>query len=370
MRRRSFLKSGILAGAAVWEWTASAPAAEAAAPGRTLRLNANENPRGVPPAAREAVRRAIETAGRYPFQQADAMAEALARKHRAQPEQVALGNGSSEILQMTVQALCPPGGRVVMAEPTFESAADCAAAAGLETVRVPLRPDHSHDLPRMREAAEASPKGTLVYICNPNNPTATLTPAPQIEEWLKEAPAETAFLVDEAYFDYVGEERAWSAAEHALRRPNLVVTRTFSKVYGMAGLRLGYGLAHEETAKKLRAFASDINTNALALAAGLAALGQSHFRSESVQLNAKAKQITTDALRQLGLQWIPSHTNFLMHEIRGDLKTHIERMKEAGILVGRPFPPLLDHCRVSIGLPKEMERFGETLGKFRKKGWV
>ncbi len=370
MRRRSFLKSGVMAGLAAWGWSEGVVPAAAAPANRPLRLNANENPRGLPPASRDAVRRAIEQAGRYPFQQMDAMTAALARQHGVQNDQIVLGNGSSEVLQMAVQALRPPDGKLVLAAPTFEAAADCATALGVQTVAVPLRRDHSHDLDAMRREAESSDRGALVYLCNPNNPTGTLTPREEIEAWLDTARPDTVFLLDEAYFDYVEDPLRWSGVERAGRQPNLVATRTFSKVFGMAGLRLGYGVAEASTAKKMRAFASDINTNSLALAAGLAALGQSRYRSESVQLNRRGKKILQEALTELDLGWIPSQTNFVMHRIAGDLDRHIERMKEAGILVGRPFPPLLDHCRVSIGLPEEMERWADQMRRFRKKGWA
>jgi histidinol-phosphate aminotransferase len=156
----------------------------------------------------------------------------------------------------------------------------------------------------------------------------------------------------------------------AWENPNVVVARTFSKVYGMAGLRLGYGIAHPETARALQAFAAGTNCNHLALVAGLAALRDGDWVEKSILANLESRQIAYRVLDELGLEYLPSHTNFVMHRISGDLRQYINRMREEGIRVGRPFPPMLDFNRCSFGLSEEMERFAETLRGFRRKGWI
>jgi histidinol-phosphate aminotransferase len=150
----------------------------------------------------------------------------------------------------------------------------------------------------------------------------------------------------------------------------VVVVRTFSKIYGMAGMRLGYGVAHPDTVRHLEQFAADTNTNELALRAGLASLHDSGLVTRGVQSNARAAAILGECLDELGLEALPSHTNFVMHRINGDLRAYINRMAEHNIQVGRPFPPMLSYNRVSLGLPEEMERFAETLREFRSNGWV
>ncbi len=367
MNRRSFLRAGVAAswGAAVQ----SKPARAESAP-TLLRLNSNENTRGLSARCREAVIRALPDAGRYPFSQYEPFREVLARAHGLELQNVVLGNGSSEVIQMAIQALAlaRPGARVVMAAPTFDNV-EGYARNGAEIAKVPLTSDHSHDLARMREVAEASGPA-LVYVCNPNNPTATLTSSRLLDEWIDEAPPETAFLVDEAYFDYADAQAYHSALAWVRKRPGVVVTRTFSKVYGMAGLRLGYGLCHEATAARLEGWAADVNINHFAIAAGLTALQEHDYREESLRLNDRSREILTAALEELEIPYLPSHTNFMMYRVRGDLSLYIGRMREHGVLVGRAFPEMTDYNRVTLGLPGEMQRFVEVLREFRTRGWV
>jgi histidinol-phosphate aminotransferase len=220
----------------------------------------------------------------------------------------------------------------------------------------------------MKQAAGKGP--ALVYICNPNNPTATLTPSSEIDAWIREAPESVLFVMDEAYFEYVEDSSYSTAVKWVLERPNVVVTRTFSKIYAMAGLRLGYALAREPTARRLREFMSADNANGVAVAAGKASLEDRDLLSVSRKVNTEAKAIAVSCLDELGIEHLPSHANFLMHRVAGDLKTYIQRMSERGVRVGRPFSPMLDFNRLSLGLPTEMERWAETLRSFRARGWA
>jgi histidinol-phosphate aminotransferase len=231
-------------------------------------------------------------------------------------------------------------------------------------------PDFSHDIAAMEEATRDSPYPVLVYVCNPNNPTGSLTPVDDVVAWVERAGDNVHFLVDEAYFEFVDAPGYHSLDQMAIQNPNLVVARTFSKVYGMAGMRLGYGVTHPDTAQRLRSFACGPNANHLALVAGLAALNDRDWVEYSVSKNLESRRLAYGVLDELGLEYIPSHTNFVMHRISGDLRTYIRRMGDAGIRVGRPFPPMLDYNRVSFGLADEMERFADTLRDFRRKGWV
>lgn len=374
MKRRSFLRTGAVLGVGsvgALPGLAAAVRTERKRQSEVLRLSSNENPLGLAPSAREAVIEGIEAANRYPGEARRRMVEALARRHDVPEECVVLGNGSTEVLQMSVQALGEAGGRLILAEPTYEDVPWYARPIDYHLVRVPLRADASHDLARMREAADDAAARVLVYVCNPNNPTGTLTSSAALDRWIEAAPPErVCFLVDEAYFDYVREASYWSCVPWVVRRPNVIVVRTFSKIFGMAGLRLGYGIAHPETAELLKRYIGRNNANQLALVAGLASLRDEGMVERSLSANQRAREILVACLDELGLEHLPSHTNFVMHRIAGDLDTYRRRMRERGVWVGRPFPPMLSHNRLSLGTPEEMERFADTLREFRSRGWV
>ncbi|MFI5280787.1 MAG: pyridoxal phosphate-dependent aminotransferase [Gemmatimonadales bacterium] len=377
MERRQFIGTslalgaagtGLLSGCAPGA-TRSAAAAGALRPvrGGPVRLSANENPLGLSPLARRAIMEDLGEGNRYPRQARLDLLDALAAKHGVPTEQIQLGTGSTEILQMAVQQT-PADAAVVIAEPTFEDVARYATASGRRLVAVPLREGGAHDVERMRAAAGTGP--ALVFVCNPNNPTGTLTPCDEVEAWIAAADERVTFVVDEAYFEFAQDQSYRSAAPLIASRPNLVVARTFSKIHAMAGLRLGYALAQPATIQRLRLFACGNNANELALVAGRASLGDDEFHERTLASNRAARTILVDALDSLGLTYLPSHANFVMHRIRGDLSEYIARMREAGFQVGRPFPPMLDHSRVSLGLPEEMERFVEALRGFRARSWV
>jgi histidinol-phosphate aminotransferase len=337
----------------------------------TIRLSSNENALGMPPVSREAIIQGIGEANRYPGTSRRVLIEALARKHGIPAEGIVLGNGSTEILQMGVQAFMSPQLRLVSPTPTFEDVFEYTNPHPWVDVRaVPLLPNHAHDLSSMEQEARGSSDPVLAYICNPNNPTGSLTPVADVEAWIRRAGENVYFLVDEAYFEFVDSADYYSLDKIAWENPNVVVARTFSKVYGMAGMRLGYAVAHPETARRLAAFAAGPNTNHLALVAGLAALQDQGWVEKSVGTNLESRRMAYAVLNELGLEYLPSHTNFVMHRISGELRQYIDRMAEAGIRVGRPFPPMLEYNRCSFGLPSEMARFADTLRDFRKKGWV
>ena len=268
---------------------------------------------------------------------------------------------------MVVQSLAGSGARLVVADPTFEIVAQYARVQSVEVKKVALRSDFSHDLEEMKKASGASTGATLIYLCNPNNPTASLTPCDQIEEWIRTSPDHIHFLIDEAYYHYVEDDSYRSAIPLALTHPRVVVTRTFSKNYALAGMRLGYSLAHPDTAKRLELFASASNINHLALKA---ALQDKTFVKKSLNSNQQARKVLYHGFEELGIDYIPSHTNFVMYRVQNDLGQLITRMRENGVRVGHPFPPLLSYNRISLGLPEEMELFVEKLRLFRSRGWI
>ena len=313
---------------------------------------------------------ALDEANRYPRDRRAELISKLAGVHGVSESQVVLGAGSTEILQMAVQAYEAPGARLVIADPTFEDVPRYQEPFAYDLVRVPLTAEYAHDLDPMRAAAEEGDAASVVYVCNPNNPTGTLTPSNDIEAWIRSAPETTLFLVDEAYLEYALDPSYRSALPLIDDYPNVVVVRTFSKIFGMAGLRLGFGLAHADTAQRLRDFIASNNANQLALAAALASLDDAELVQRSLAANDAALAIARATLAELDLEMLPSHTNFVMHRINGDLDAYQARMRERDILVGRDFPPMMAWNRLSLGLVEEMATWAETLRDFRKRGWV
>ena len=377
MDRRGFVTSGMAAGLAGITGVGGAAGLLEGAPfwrgGKTLadgtvRLSSNENPLGLSPAAREAVVENLVNANRYPGDWSRPLVEALARQVGVETENLIMGAGSTEVLQMAVQAYQTPRAPLIIAEPTFEDVPRYQRPFAYNLVTVPLTRTLEHDLDRMQGAAGRGP--SVVYLCNPNNPTGTITHAGKIDAWISHAPESTLFLLDEAYFEYAKHPEYWSGLKWIQDKPNVIVVRTFSKIFGMAGLRLGYGVAHPETAARLRSFICANNTNVLACAAGMASLSDAGLVSRSIAVNDEAKGIAHTTLDELGLEYIPTQTNFIMHRINGDLDTYIGRMREAGVRVGRPFPPMLEWNRLSFGLPEEMDRWADALKGLRAMGHI
>ncbi len=380
MDRRGFVTSGMAAGLAGITGAGSGlpgliQAGSLGRVGKTLpdgsvKLSSNENPLGLAPAAREAVVDALVHANRYPHDYRGALYDALARSLGVGTNNLVLGAGSTEILQIAVQAFTGPNVPLVVAEPTFEDVPRYQRPFAFELRAVPLTRDMAHDLPRMREAAQNGGRPAVVYICNPNNPTGTLTRSNELDRWIADAPETTLFLVDEAYLEYADDPAYRTALPWIERKRNVVVVRTFSKIYAMAGMRLGYGVAHPDTTARLAEFVIQNNPNVPAAFAGLASLADDGLIARSVAVNAESRAIAHQTLNELGLEYLPSHTNFIMHRINGELSSYIGRMADLGVRVGRPFPPMLGWNRVSFGLPNEMDRWADALKGLRRQGWL
>jgi histidinol-phosphate aminotransferase len=322
-------------------------------------LNSNENPYGPAPSALDAMTKAEHAAARYPDAAEERLAEAIGRLHGVEPDRVVLGCGSGEVLQMADMAFLGPGRKVVVAEPTFEAVLGYAKVTKAEPVKVPLTADFRHDLPRMAAACDA---GTgLVYVCNPNNPTGTIVTRDELGFFLERVPRTVAVLLDEAYHHFVADPRYASGFEWMDKAPNLVVVRTFSKVYGMAGMRLGYAVASKENAAALRAHAAWSNANAAVLAAALASLAEADHVSRQRALNRETRDWLCRELDRDGRRYMPSHTNFLMLDAGGDVAPLIEAFRARRILVGRKFPSLPNWLRVSMGTRTEMEAFVDAM---------
>jgi histidinol-phosphate aminotransferase len=315
-----------------------------------VRLSANENPYGPSPAALVAMREATNLAWRYPDEARDAVIADLAKFHGMAAECFLLGDGSSEILKLAASAFTSPERSLVIAEPSFEAIAVYARARGAKVVPVPLDPLFAHDLEKM-----AVDGAGLVYVCNPNNPTGSITRKGDVRAFIHASRG--SVLVDEAYHHYADSPEYESAVPLIASHPNLIVARTFSKIYGLAGVRLGYAIAQPEAIEKLVAQAAWDSVNVFALAAARASLRDAGWVPTGRKRNAVTRDRLVSALSRLGYAVIPSHTNFVMFDTRREVKPLIAALHDRGVDVGRFFPALPHHLRVTIGTPEQVKRF-------------
>lgn len=322
-----------------------------------VRLSSNENPYGPSAAALKAMTDGFGLAWRYPDEYADLLSEELARQHNVQVDQIVLGDGSGEILKICAAAFTGRDKKLVIANPTFESIARHAGVAGAEVVKISLTSDFKHDLEKMLAAATAGSGAGLVYICNPNNPTASITPKNEISNFLAKLPPATIVLVDEAYHHYVETNDYESVIPLVKDHPNLIVARTFSKIYGMAGLRCGYCVTQRANLGSMRTHQMFDSVNIMALVAALASLKDTDHVARGRKLNSDVKKTVCAELDSLGYHYIPSHANFMMIDLRRDVRPIISALATRGVEVGRLFPALSNFMRVTIGTAPEMKSF-------------
>jgi histidinol-phosphate aminotransferase len=328
--------------------------------GNIVRLSANENPYGPSPKALEAITNSFGLACRYPDEHNNVLIDKLAKLNGVNHDQILLGDGSSEILKLCAETFTgKEQGNLVVADPTFEAILEQAKINGAEVMKIPLTSTFAHDLPKMLAAA----KQGLIYVCNPNNPTASITPKEDLRDFIAKTPRETMILVDEAYFHYADSPDYESVIPLVKDYPNLVVARTFSKVYGMAGLRCGYCVAQPDTIKRMRPHQMWDSVNCMALAAATASLDDSDQVTNGQRSNREAKTFTTSELDKMGYKQIPSQANFIMFDCKRPVAPIIKAMKERNVHVGRLFPALPNHMRLTIGKKSEMETF---LAAFRE----
>ena len=349
-----FAERAALAQAALAPTSEAPPLALVPSPA-VVRLSSNENPYGPPPAAFTAMREAFAEANRYPDDAEERLVAALAALHGVAAEQVLLGCGSGQILHAAANAFTGPAAAVVTADPTFEALGRYSEKRGAKVTKVPLTADFRHDLTAMLALTAGA---GLVYVCNPNNPTASLTPIGELRAFLDRLPLATTALVDEAYHHYAdGTSLYESVIPLVATHPNLVVARTFSKIYGMAGLRCGYAVGHAERIAALRDQRPWDSVNVLALVAAKAALGERDHVARSRRLNGEVRTWTTQALGEAGHAVIPSAANFFMADLGRDVGPVIAALRGQGVEVGRRFGALPNHLRVTVGTEAEMNTF-------------
>jgi histidinol-phosphate aminotransferase len=324
------------------------------APVGVVRLSSNENPYGPSPKALKAMTDSFGLSCRYPDEQNDVLIDALAKLNGVNPDQILLGDGSGEILKVCADTFTGAKvGKLIAADPTFESILKHAAVNGAEVVKVPLTSSFSHDLAKMGAAAREG----LVYVCNPNNPTASITPKNEVRDFISKTARSTIILVDEAYFHYADSADYESVIPLIKDHSNLIVARTFSKIYGMAGLRCGYCVGQKETIDRMRPRAMFDSVNCLALAAASASLNDVDQVTNGRRLNSEAKTFVLSELDKLGYKSIPSQANFIMFDCKRPVVPLIQAMKQRDVQVGRLFPALPNHMRLTIGKKSEMEAF-------------
>ena len=338
---------------------AAEPIAQSASEG-IVRLSSNENPYGPSPKALTAMKDAFPLCCRYPDEHAEKLVDALAKLNGVSRNQILLGAGSGEILKLCAEVFTgPKRGTLVAADPTFEAILGYAQANDARVVKIPLTNNFAHDLPKMAAAA----KDGLIYICNPNNPTASITAKGELREFIEKTPRQTMILVDEAYFHYADSSDYESVIPMIKDHANLLVAQTFSKIYGMAGLRCGYGIAQRETIEQMRPHQPWDSVNIMAITAAIANLNDPDQVENGRRLNNEARTFVTGELNTMGYQSIPSQANFIMVDVKRPVVPLIQAMKQRNVQVGRLFPALPNHMRVTIGKKSEMEAF---LSAFRQ----
>jgi histidinol-phosphate aminotransferase len=326
-----------------------------AIPEGAIRLNFNENPYGPSPKAVAALAGCPRISFRYPDEADLQLSEALANKYGVTRENIALGCGSTEILHAVDVAFLSAEKNVVVADPTFEAVLDYSRTMHSNAVRIPLTADHRHDLQKM--AAACTSKTGVLYICNPNNPSGTIVTRDELAACVQAVPSTTLVLVDEAYNDFAIDSRYGSALELIPHYPNVLVARTFSKIYGMAGMRLGYAIGAKEQIAQISAQLLQDNGNAAVLAAALASLDDPQNIAASRERLVATRTWLCAALTHDGRSFIPSHANFVMLDMGSDVQPFIEQFKARNIIVGRRFPAMANFLRVTIGTQSETEAF-------------
>jgi len=355
-------------------WSAVEPTLQAVESGLIV-LASNENPLGPGVRVFNAVKAAFGEGGRAPGRYSNAgrdLIDAIAKKQGVKPENVVLGCGSTQILRSATQLFTAKDKPLVGTIPTYEECAGYAEIIGHPVRSIALDPDFKIDLDKFADAAKGA---GLVFLCNPNNPTATYVGARATREYFarvnRESP-ETTILIDEAYFDYVTDPDHDTHIPIAVENPRIIVARTFSKAYGMAGLRMGYAIGHKDTIKKMADWDGGTGTgslNVLALHAGIAAIQQdASFTAGERARNQAVRDFTINWFAERGMKATDSQANFMFVNIGRPAKEFRDACRKKGIAVARDFPPFeKTHCRLSFGTMDEMKKavavFGEVLGK-------
>jgi len=325
-----------------------------------IKLASNENPRGPSAKVLAAIAAAASGLTRYPDGNAFALKAALADHLNVRPEQIVLGNGSNDVLELATHAFLRPGDEVVYSRYAFVVYPLATQARGAQGIEVPDK-DHAHDLDAMRAAI--TPTTKIVFVANPNNPTGTWLTGAAVESFIASVPRDVIVVLDEAYNEFLEPSEQSAAIDWLPRYPNLIVSRTFSKAYGLAALRIGYGVMDPAIADLLNRVRQPFNVNSLAQAAAIAALGDTEYVAESRRLNREGLRQLEVGLDALSVRYVRSHGNFILIEV-GDAAAVNQALLQQGVIV-RPVANygLPSFLRVTVGLPAENARFLAALAQ-------
>ncbi len=320
-----------------------------------VKLASNENPRGIGPRTRAAIDAALAEVARYPDGNGHDLKFALSKRYGVDMGSIVLGNGSNDVLELVSLAFLGQGRSAVYSQHCFAVYPLATQARGARGIQVPAK-NWGHDLAAMAVAVDA--ETSVLWIANPNNPTGTIVRPDELEAFLRKVPERVIVVVDEAYNEYLSPDLKAETVKWLRRHPNLIVSRTFSKAYGLAGLRVGYAFAHPSVADVLNRVRQPFNVNSLALAAAAAALDDMEFVARAYAENLSGLRQIEEGARVLGLEWIPSHGNFITLRV-GKANDVYRRLLKRGVIV-RPVGggyQLPEHLRVTVGTPEENERF-------------
>jgi len=362
--RRQWLKTAGLSGSFVFLGGLSSTAMEIASrpvlANKLIQLNANENPYGPSKRVRNIITNTFDDACRYPFRVLPSLVKMIAEKEGVTKDHVVVTGGSTEGLTAAGLIYGMDGGEIIAADPTFQAMLRYAESFGAYIHRVPVNENMELDLDAI--AKRITSKTRLIFICNPNNPTGTLLDKNKLRDFCTSYDDQAVIFSDEAYYDFITEPDYPSMVELVKEGRNIIVSKTFSKVFGLAGLRVGYLIARPDIAKRLKKGVM-ANTNILAIEAAKEALKDDDFYKFSIANNKEAKDHIYNTLDEIGLQYIKSHSNFVFFKTGRHIDEMIGLMKEENIQIGRPFPPMYDWARISTGTMEEMELFGKALKK-------
>jgi histidinol-phosphate aminotransferase len=320
------------------------------------KLASNENPYGPSESVLEAMTHGFKYANRYGYPDGNILEE-IAAHHGVAPENVLLGAGSGEILTVVGTTFLLDGQKVVGVDPSYGSVYQHASRIKADAIKLPLLADYTQDIPAMIRATRTNYRDVgFVYLCNPNNPTGVIVTKDEVKELLDAIPEDMPVLIDEAYHHYVEDPRYATSIPYVLEGRQVIIARTFSKISGLAGMRLGYAVAPKELIERMRVYSIG-SVNSSVKWGGVAALKDTVDQERVKKVTIELRKKTTAELVSLGYEVIPSETNFFMVGIRRQVQPVIEEFKKRGVLVGRPFPPMLEHLRVSVGTAEEMNRF-------------
>ena len=323
-----------------------------------IRLSSNENPYGPSERVRNAVKNAFSDGCRYPYAYAAELEDYLAIKHGVGPESVILTGGSTEGLKIAGITFTADGGEIIAAKPTFLAMMQYAEMWGAKINWVPVDENMGYDLPEIEKRVSSETK--MIFLCNPNNPSSTLLPADTLVDFCSSVSKKAVVFSDEAYYEYIEDPNYPSMIDLVKKGENVVVSKTFSKVFGMAGMRIGYLIAKPELAQILRKNIVAMS-NVYAIEGAKEALLDHEFANFSIQKNKEAKSIIYNALDHLELPYVKSSTNFVFFKSGKNINELGGQMIDKGIMVGRAFPPFYDWCRVSTGTLEETELFAQSL---------